>query len=637
MNSPFATNLDKSVAAKDRREQKEIKDYKEELQKEQNVARYGANQLVNLQLYQPNLPPAKQQTIEPSLYVPITGPNIYTPPQYQCGPSFIPNENIPVIKRYNINAINPNINHNIMATVYEDALPELKNLNTNNTIGERIELLNYIRSVLIKRNDGENISLDNNARNSLMNYLKFLELNPYNTSLISNNPYASLPDNMLIYKTCYPIRYDGRTGSVQCSPDSVGVNVRIYKLTQQEYDVKNQQGGAYNNYDVWREMSYYTFIREIIVKKKVSPNFIMMYLYYICEKCNIDFDSIKKIREDVLDKRMPLPVYNNSVVPSLSQPSYMRPVKIDTLDTKAIVALTEAPTYNFLSWTTKTYRQEGSINKMINTGYHNGDIWYSVLFQILISLFVMQKNQFIFEEFNIFENIFIKELSQHSNIVKYWKYNVSGIEYYVPNYGFMVLIDSNFKNLNNPDNKKIIWSGFGVDVRNKVNMIIKNTLNILTDSSTFSNAFTNRGGTAPPAEIKGILANMHDALQMENGEINVAHYIIKYFSRFLNNRIGTLLTEQEIRNIRKEDSSIFRLGEIIVYQEQYETYRFGMFITNNNNQTTIWTKNNAGEYVNLVINSNLAYHYSKYEPITQIYKPNETLLNEDELLETYTV
>lgn len=628
MNSPFATNLDKTVAFKDRKEQRE---QKEAMQNAiQNVGGTGVNPLVNLQLYQPNMPPPKQQTVNPSLYIPITGPSIYTPPQYQCDSMYVPNENIPVIKKYNIYASGPNVNHNIMATVYEDALPDLKNLNTNNTIGERIEILNYIRSVLIKKNDGEDISLDNNARNSLMNYLKFLELNPYNTSLISDNPYASLPDNMLIYKTCYPIRYDGRTSSVQCSPDSMGINVRIYKLTDDEYNVRNLPNGNYNDYDVWREISYYSFIREMIIKKKVSPNFITMYLYYICEKCNIDFESIKKIRDDVLNKRTPLPMFRSAVTPG-QQYTAMQSVKA-VISNKAIVALTEAPTYNFMSWTTKTYRQEGHINKMINTGYHNGDVWYSILFQIFIALHVMQKNQFVFDNFNIFENIFIKELSQHSNIVKYWKYNVSGIEYYIPNYGFMALIDSNFS-------KKIIWSGFGAQdsERNRVNDVIKNIVNTLTDSSTFSNAFANRGGTAPPAEIKTMLSNMHNQLQSEPGSINVAYYILRYFGKFLNNRIGTLLSETEIKSIRKEDSSPFRLGEIVVYQEQYETYRFGMFMEVYGNSTNVMTKNASGEITTFSLNSTLCYHYSKYEPITQIYKPNETLLTEDELLETYTI
>jgi hypothetical protein len=46
-------------------------------------------------------------------------------------------------------------------------------------------------------------------------------------------------------------------------------------------------------------------------------------------------------------------------------------------------------------------------------------------------------------------DIYIKDISQHENIVTYWKYKIKNFEFYVPNYGYLVLFDSNFKDLSN--------------------------------------------------------------------------------------------------------------------------------------------------------------------------------------------
>jgi hypothetical protein len=80
--------------------------------------------------------------------------------------------------------------------------------------------------------------LNVNTFNSLLSHIKFLELNPFNTNKFSNNPYKGLPRDMLIYKSCYPIVYDPSNISVQCKKSSVGINMRVYRLTKEEYQTK---------------------------------------------------------------------------------------------------------------------------------------------------------------------------------------------------------------------------------------------------------------------------------------------------------------------------------------------------------------------------------------------------------------
>jgi len=45
--------------------------------------------------------------------------------------------------------------------------------------------------------------------------------------------------------------------------------------------------------NVWRELVYYEYVREQILKKYKCPNFIMLYAYYTANNVNIDFEKIK--------------------------------------------------------------------------------------------------------------------------------------------------------------------------------------------------------------------------------------------------------------------------------------------------------------------------------------------------------
>ena len=134
-------------------------------------------------------------------------------------------------------------------------------------------------------------------------FIKFMDLNPYNSYKFSKNPYKGLPKNMLWYRSCYPIRHDPQGGSVTCAKDSVGVSIRIYKLTTGEYMVNKQNHKNYLDYETWREIAYYELINNQIIRNKICPNFINMYGFYIVEKCDIDFDKISQFKgNDIIDQ-----------------------------------------------------------------------------------------------------------------------------------------------------------------------------------------------------------------------------------------------------------------------------------------------------------------------------------------------
>jgi hypothetical protein len=227
--------------------------------------------------------------------MPVYTSHPFAPPQYQQPQYYMTNQP-PIIKNYTIDVTGPVTNHGKLNMIFEDVLPSTQFSNTSNTIGERLNIYQFIRSVFVKSHDGENIKLEGDGDNSLLSYLKFMELNPYNTNQFSNNPYKGLPDDMLIYRSCYPIRFDKSSLSINCAKSSLGMNIRIYRLTYGEYNVKQNETKNYYDYNVWRELAYYEFIREQIIKQNVCPNFPVMFAYFICENCNIDFNKIANIK-----------------------------------------------------------------------------------------------------------------------------------------------------------------------------------------------------------------------------------------------------------------------------------------------------------------------------------------------------
>ena len=190
------------------------------------------------------------QSIVPSQYIPIQNKVIPSNFPYVTGAhnmlpySFVPN-NVPVIKNYHISMPNPAGDHIKLADLYEDMLPQNENnyKNTSLTLEERLITYNYVRSILVRIGDGEDIELSGKIgtstnRKNLLSYLKLLDLNPYHNSKISQNPYSSLPDKMLMYRSWYPIRFDASKNNVTCSKYSIGLNLRIYEMSIAEYEVK---------------------------------------------------------------------------------------------------------------------------------------------------------------------------------------------------------------------------------------------------------------------------------------------------------------------------------------------------------------------------------------------------------------
>jgi hypothetical protein len=303
--------------------------------------------LVDLQVYQDSKkPPPPKPTELPIQPVALSSP--FFPPQFQNYlNNFMKNFYTPyVFKDYHINIGGPNANHVHAAMVYEDALPPASVYSSYKTLKERNSLCQYIRGTFINIEEGENANFNGDS-NSINSRLKLIELNPYNTNYFSSNPYKGLPSNMLIYRSCYPIVYDKKEATTQCQKSSVGINMRVYRLSKLEYQVykpifeeplkpneiktllkevdnegKNNieiiedisrrtswikritpiTDKTKNDFDVWREISYYEFIRNVINKSLISPNFVESYCFFMNDDSQLNFSkNTMKINGEQID------------------------------------------------------------------------------------------------------------------------------------------------------------------------------------------------------------------------------------------------------------------------------------------------------------------------------------------------
>jgi len=683
-NSPFVSNIQRGEIRNKMIEKNRAQERMNNKANSGNKPVYAANMqkpIVDLQVYpmEQQKPKRRFNSVDPAPFRPVQlQPPYYYPPQWENN-YLVPNQ-VPIVKNYNIEVHGPMTDHAKVSAIYEDILPKKYFQNTSNTLGERLNLYQFARSIFLKQGDGEDIKLHGGGSDSLLRQLKFIELNPYNTNQLSDNPYKGLPDNMLIYRSCYPIRYNKIGNNTTCAKNSVGMNIRIYGLTVGEYSVNNNKKGSHYDYDIWREIMYYEYVREEIIKKKISPNFITMYAYFINRNCNIDFKKLAQLKNKpsnndfaynikaqkggyihpndfnklgyMVNKPPPIAYYDlNKNANKLK----INNTDINSYSGHALVALTEAPTYNLFSWASKTYTVNGNVRTMINPGYHDPDIWKSVLFQIISALYVMQIKNIAFTNFSVADFVYIKDTNVKDNITNFWKYIINGIEYFVPNFGYLVLIDSNFKDIDksgytlsayqqinpkkSPFNYKVNIGIFGNVNNSDIQKMTFDNFKETINPSIYSKSFTDAGGIKPPEEILQLLNQMYNEASSDN-TYDIGRYIAKYMDFFFHNRIGTHLRKDEVKNILNDRAFDIHNGMLLVHEYMANTYKFVLAIGSDptSNTVEIFTRdNNKKPQMIPSIPRTSLYMYSPSMPISQDYVSAKYKLNEENLLETYVI
>lgn len=579
--------------------------------------------------------------------------------------SYGPNLRIPMQQVYNINLPGPTGGHVEMNKIYENILPGKDSSLTSTTLGERLQTWDYVRQILIKMNEGEDISIDSDGHNNLMSYIKFMELNPNYYSPIFSNPYKGLPYGLLIYRACFPIKFNQVSQSIICAKDSIGLNIRLYALSYAEHYSYVFRQPCYIEYDVWRELAYYEYIRENVLKKRQSPNFPLLYSFFMCPNKKIDFFSLKKncvTQKEKLTKDYKRFVEIHTLFSNVQLSNeIIRPLTLleatkkviaklpDEIDPAlqaysgtTLILVTEAPYHNIYQWASRIYEKDGIVRKMISHGYHNEKVWLGVLFQIISALYVLQIHGIYIRNMTMEDNVYIKDLQTYGKAAGYWKYVIDGISYYVPNYGYLVFIDSNFKDIisgsieNCKREYKIYTSNiFGkkypMDIIRK--KVFENYRSIIS-TNAFTKEYTQNNVNRPPESIMKLLEIM-----MMDTEEDLGKIMSKYFRQLMNNRIGQFLRrDTEVPNVRDVIRS-FKPGEMAVEVIEEEVYKWIQVVTTKaNGIVEIITKEKPDDkdFITKDVRIETLKQYANSDKIEQNSNPDVNL-SEDQLLETYIV
>jgi hypothetical protein len=586
----------------------------------------------------------------------------------------------PIQKAYTVNLTGPTANLTSINRIYEDVLPGDQRVFSAISIFERKQLIDFLRNTMLDTMDGEEMSISG-GKNTLLSYIKLMDINPYS---LKKNPYHDLPRNFLLYRAAYPVRFDDKSKFIGIGKPSMGINIRLYMMSLGDLRCKTINNNINSeHFDLWREIKYYDIVREEIIKRKIAPNFIAPILYKIDSESKVNWDQLDIIRSSgftndtlkqlKLNQQMVNKKHNINLSTSMFE--YLMPKYFNTPNTtitfdiknnkklpttqstdvnkeditinsgKMLILLTEAPTSNIIQWSSTIYESFGSVKKMISSGYHTPDVWKSILFQLVYACSVLQKMGIYMEKFSLENNIYIKDIFADPNAIGSWIYKVNNVNYYVPNYGYILMIDSKFADVeidqqfikpNTSTNQKYKMYGniynenFNFDMNNIQSKILIQFKSII-DPDNFRQNLRVKGGSQPPDEILHLIENMH------NKNLNeIKDYIPAFFGEFVHNRVGTLLTKTEVENISNFYRPKLVVGNIMVYEKRSQEYEWVIYLNKVDNFRSLILLKSGNEYKEEQVFNNKLYSYPENEKINFNTKKNMKY-DESYIFETYNL
>jgi hypothetical protein len=161
-----------------------------------------------------------------------------------------------------------------------------------------------------------------------------------------------------------------------------------------------------------------------------------------------------------------------------------------------------------------------------------------------------------------------------------------------------------------------------------------------SNPDNFTGDFLNYGGVQPDEDVQIILGKIYSDANTKNPDLRIQNYITKYMRRFMNNRIGTFLKETEYANVRKDDSSTMKPGQIVVQDQGVGNNKFVLYLgSDSTGSATILTREEptGNEIIDKNVPLTSLYNYSRFESIQQNYNVEDGNLSEDSILETYNL
>jgi hypothetical protein len=113
-------------------------------------------------------------------------------------------------------------------------------------------------------------------------------------------------------------------------------------------------------------------------------------------------------------------------------------------------------------------------------------------------------------------------------------------------------------------------------------------------------------------------------------------------TNFMNNRVGGPLTELEINNIKRGGIKQFTKGQIVIHNDSDGVEKFVIHVgTMSNGTARIITRDgldpNTSNFIEKDVDPSSLTEYSVVEKVKQNFNMNTANMNEESLLETYTL
>jgi hypothetical protein len=424
--------------------------------------------------------------------------------------------------------------------IYQDLLP--KNETSHDryaTISERLKIADY-NSLIFKKYyykyDGDTIggTINENIKsdvqeNTLMYLLGNIKINSIFTNtkatshLTTMAATAATADNMIIFNVCNPIQFDGnqkicrqKVDGVESDDGSIQLHLRIYKLISGDDFIHD-------------ELYYYDKIKKLIRNKKY-PNFVLSYGEFF-SNCKIDFDGMINLKDYTYNSRIP----------------------ISPTGVNCLLMLTEGININIVDWAQKITKEKDLndpifITDIISTGFRSKEVWYSVIFQLIVAIYILftEKINIDFNNFTLKDNVFIKRIKIAPPQIKYWKYIINGAKYYVPNEGWLVMINSNKEST-----KNISKNTDPLQTPELIKEIIGQLLLELNKSSI-----------PPPNEL---IDNLVNDL---NNNYDIKTILAYNFKNYLYEKIGHIIPETQIQTneYMRSNNKNFNIGDVVLYE-----------------------------------------------------------------------
>lgn len=248
-----------------------------------------------------------------------------------------------------------------------------------------------------------------------------------------------------------------------------------------------------------------------------------------------------------------------------TDPSSIIKIKDTELNKVISFSLTEAPDLSFDEWTHPQTIKQFGVSKMLESGWHTSEEKEIFMFELIYAFIILLRHRIFIPDFGI-NNIFIKKIISQSNLNKLFVYEIDNIKFYIPNLGFYVMIDERYagnigNNINNiykdnKDNDIITQDGDDAHIETMFN----NMLNIIDIvKQRWPGIFTEEINE----NIIRLISKKND--NFSKLDILKTHLIV-WFKKYANNRCGTVLSQDEFRNIESSIQNLinYQSGDLVL-------------------------------------------------------------------------